>query len=304
MGKTMFERTVRHLVAAMWKRRRFHGLVVFTYHQVTPEFDPRFHLRGDWTSLSRFEAQLDFIRHYFEVLPLPEAVARWKSNRVRGLQAALTFDDGDISVRDHIVPTLQRRGLPATFFLNTAYGHGRGYVWYTVTNYLSHAAPEVRARAANGLLERAGQLRATDDAEFYDRTRREVEALSPLVDDSRPLFVDPGFLGTLDPQQFTVGLHGHEHERHSMMPAAWQRQNIERNMQVLRDLPNYTPLFAIPFGRPMDWDVTLARTAFDLDVDLITSNGGLNVQRDLQLRRIPADDRSVRDEFEREIVGW
>ncbi len=301
----MIERWIRFLSAAMWKRKRGRALAVFTFHQVSPQFDPRFQHEATWTRLDHFEQQLDFIKDYFKVLPLPEAMAKWKRDDLRGMFAAITFDDGDVTVRDHIVPALSKRGLPATFFVNSAHGQGKGYYWFPVMNYLANAPDAaVKAKLTAELKEKADKLRRTEDAAFYEQTRREVEALASIVDDSKPLLVDRDYLATLDEKQFTVGLHGHEHQRFALMPPQWQMENLQKNIEALSDLKTYRPIFAIPFGRPMDWDMTLVHAALHLNVDMVSSNGGINFQRDVHLLRMPSDGRDVKAEFNREIVGW
>jgi peptidoglycan/xylan/chitin deacetylase (PgdA/CDA1 family) len=299
----MLERLIRFFAASMWKRRHGRLLVVFNYHQVSPTFDPRFQSEHTWTSLDHFRRQVEFIKSYFSVLPLPEAIDRLKRHALKGIHAAITFDDGDISMQTHAAPLLKEMGVPATFFVNTAYGQGR-YYWFPVLNYLGHGDEKLKALLTPELKARAGKLRRTEDAKLYDATRQEVEALAHHIDESRPLLVGDDWLASLDGQQFTLGAHGHEHQRYSMMPADWQADNLRTNAELLRQFPAYRPIFALPFGRHYDWDNTALRIAIDQGHTLLTADGGVNQRRDAHILRVPADGRVAKELFAREIVGW
>jgi len=300
----MLERFIRFLAASMWKRRHGRVLAVFNYHQVSPTFDPRFQSQHTWTSLEQFRVQIEFIKSYFQILPLPEAIDRLNGLALKGIHAAITFDDGDISMQQHALPLLRELGVPASFFVNTAYGKGR-YYWFPVFNHLQHAAdPKVRALLTPKFRQRVDQLRRTNDATLYNEVRSEIESLAPHVDDQQPLLVNHDWLAGLDGEQFTLGAHGHEHQRHSMMPAAWQAENLRKNAEILRQFRAYRPIFALPFGRYYDWDVTSVRIAAEQGHTLLTADGGINHFRDAHIRRIPADSRNVKSTFTKEIVGW
>lgn len=300
----MLERLIRFLAASMWKRKHGRVLAVFNYHQVSPTFDPRFQSEHTWTSLEHFRQQIEFIKSYFQILPLPDAIDRLNRHALKGIHAAITFDDGDISMQQHAQPLLKEMGVPASFFVNTAYGQGR-YYWFPVLNYLEHAKDaDVRALLTPALKQRAKQLRKTHDAKLYDEVRCELESLAVHVDESQPLLVGDDWLASLDGEQFTLGAHGHEHQRYSMMSAQWQSDNLQKNAQILRQFRAYRPIFALPFGRYDDWDTTAVRIAAEQGHTLLTADGGINQFRDAHIRRIPADSRDVKATFTKEIVGW
>lgn len=300
----MLERLIRFLSASMWKRKHGRVLAVFNYHQVSPVFDSRFQCEHTWTSLDRFRAEIEFIKSYFQVLPLPQAIDRLNRHELKGIHAAITFDDGDISMQQHALPLLKEMGVPASFFVNTAYGKG-SYYWFPVFNFLQHVEDEkVRALLTPQLKQRVEQLRKTNDAKLYNEVRSEIESLSGHIDDRQPLLVGDDWLRSLDGEQFTLGTHGHEHQRHSLMPAAWQAENLRRSAEILRQYRAYRPIFALPFGRYYDWDQTTLNITLEQGHTFLTADGGINQFRDAHIRRIPADSRDVKATFQREIVGW
>ena len=89
-----------------------------------------------------------------------------------------------------------------------------------------------------------------------------------------------------------------------MMPATWQRQCIERNIECLSDLPGFCRLFAVPFGRPHDWDDAVAGICAELGLELMLGNGGINRPGTGVWQRIPADHAPALGMFRHSLVGW
>jgi len=89
---------------------------IFVYHDVA-EFDAAHFSRRYSTTVSAFHAQIDHLAQLFSFVPLEEVV-RPGPMPSGGRVAALTFDDGFLSVRDAILPYLSARGIPFAIFLN------------------------------------------------------------------------------------------------------------------------------------------------------------------------------------------
>lgn len=87
--------------------------VVFLFHRV----DDR--LADDPISVScaAFDMWLDAIGDFFEVLPYSEMVRRLADGKDVSTCASITFDDGYRDNALNAAPALQKRGLPATFFI-------------------------------------------------------------------------------------------------------------------------------------------------------------------------------------------
>ena len=100
-------------------------LSVFIFHRVLPVPDPLF---ADEIDAHRFDTLLGWVRNWFNVLPLDEAVRRLKDGSLPARAAALTFDDGYSDNHDQALPILKRHGLPCTFFIATGFLDG-GRMW-------------------------------------------------------------------------------------------------------------------------------------------------------------------------------
>src|SRR6266850_5559814 len=100
-------------------------LSILVYHRVVPEPDP---LVPEAVCAMEFDWQLAVLSRWFTVLSLREATARLHSGTLPVRAACVTFDDGYADNVTVALPFLRRRGLPATFFLATAFIDG-GRMW-------------------------------------------------------------------------------------------------------------------------------------------------------------------------------
>ena len=242
-----------------------------------------------------FATEVDYLTAEFEIMPLHDAIARLDHGVLRGSCAALTFDDGDASVSQYVAPMLRTRGLPATFFINSAYLDGRRSYWFPILSYLCTVEdPKLREALPVELKEKALQLRATNDPIFYREVRDRIEQLASLLPNLAARLISTEWIEKLDGEQFAIGAHGHEHQRFSMMPSEWQLDDLRENIRVLSQFQAYRPIFAVPFGRPWDWSNETIRIVRDQGLEVVLADGGLNVGPRETYRRIPSDGRTIR----------
>jgi peptidoglycan/xylan/chitin deacetylase (PgdA/CDA1 family) len=100
-------------------------LSVLIFHRVLAARDPLF---PDEPDIARFDELMRWVREWFNVLPLDEAVSRLKNGKLPARAAALSFDDGYADNFLHALPVLQQHGLTATFFIATGFVDG-GRMW-------------------------------------------------------------------------------------------------------------------------------------------------------------------------------
>lgn len=102
--------TRRHLIASC----NFPVGILF-YHRVADAHPT------PWTiSRRNFVAHLDYLERNFQIVSLAEAQRRVRSPHNSQPSVAITFDDGYAENCDFAIPELQRRGLPATYFVATS----------------------------------------------------------------------------------------------------------------------------------------------------------------------------------------
>jgi len=100
-------------------------LSVLIFHRVLREKDPLLPFEPDG---DEFEERLRWVRQWFNVLSLVDAVRRLKEGTLPARPMCITFDDGYANNADIALPILLRVGLKATFFIATAFLDG-GRMW-------------------------------------------------------------------------------------------------------------------------------------------------------------------------------
>src|SRR6266852_1601112 len=83
---------------------------------------------------SSFRGQMKYLKKYFVVIPLSEAVERLRNGEIHQPTAVITFDDGLQNNHDVVFPILREAGLPATIFLPTELVNTNDTLWYCRLN--------------------------------------------------------------------------------------------------------------------------------------------------------------------------
>jgi peptidoglycan/xylan/chitin deacetylase (PgdA/CDA1 family) len=265
-------------------------LLVFTFHQSSPVFNKRLNSKYIWSSISFLEDQLSYLKKNFPIVELSEGISELRSGKMKGTHISITFDDGDVSLQHYIVPLFEKLKIPATFFINTAYLNisKTGY-WFNIYSYLeSDPQPNLNILTPE-LSEIVLKLRNTNDVEFYRKNFQKIEDLSKYINKDVRFYVSTEFLESLNRELFTLGLHGHEHQRFSMMTAEWQKTNLLENIKILSKLNTYRPIFAIPFGKAHDWSKDTIDICKEIGLEIVFSDGGFNKRNSYGIKRIPAD---------------
>lgn len=110
------------VVSPAGKRAR---LSILIFHRVLAERDQLF---PDEPDVARFHEMMRWVKHWFNVLPLEEAVVRLKCGNLPASAASITFDDGYADNLIYATPVLKELGLHATFFIATGFLDG-GRMW-------------------------------------------------------------------------------------------------------------------------------------------------------------------------------
>lgn len=66
---------------------------------------------------AEFDRQMQYLKKYFDVVPLARAFAHAGGERVIRDSVAVTLDDGYEDAAEHALPVLRRYGIPATVFV-------------------------------------------------------------------------------------------------------------------------------------------------------------------------------------------
>ena len=254
----MMIRVLLNILAPSGKDSR---LSVLIFHRVRVASDPLFPEEGD---AARFEEQLRWVRDWFRVLPLPEAVAGLRNGKLPARPLCITFDDGYADNATQALPILCKLGLSATFFIATGYLNG-GRMWNDTVIEAVRAASGPRLDLANlGLgafpIDTIPAKRAAIDSLLtrlkhlpLDERQRKTDSIAERVGASLPndLMLTDAQVRELHAAGMTIGAHTSTHPILAKLDDGRAREEILESKRYLeRLLAEPVTLFAYPNGKP------------------------------------------------------
>jgi peptidoglycan/xylan/chitin deacetylase (PgdA/CDA1 family) len=96
-------------------------LSILIFHRILAAPDA---LLPDELDAARFDAVCGWLRRWFNVLPLDEAVRQLAAGDLAARALSITFDDGYADNHNVALPILARHGMCATFFVATGFLDG------------------------------------------------------------------------------------------------------------------------------------------------------------------------------------
>jgi peptidoglycan/xylan/chitin deacetylase (PgdA/CDA1 family) len=254
-------------------------LSTLIFHRVLDRPDPLFPEEID---AARFDTLCGWLRNWFNVLPLDEAVQRLAAGTLPARAAAITFDDGYEDNHRVALPILERHGLNATFFVSTGFLDG-GCMWNDVVIEALRAAPGPRldlrrvegAELGEHALPDAAARRAAIDAvigrvKYLEPTLRlqvvhAVAQAAGLATLPQPM-MQAAQVKALADRGMRVGAHTVQHPILARLPDGAALSEISQGKARLEAIVGRpVTLFAYPNGKPgTDYSaatVALARRA-------------------------------------------
>ncbi len=285
-------------------------LSVLIFHRVLPRPDPLFPGEID---TAQFDAICQWVKGWFNVLPLDEAARRLREGDLPARALSITFDDGYADNHDVALPILKKHGLPATFFIATGFLDG-GRMWNdTVIEAIRRAAlPQLDLRGVCGMdlgthpLRTVEERRAAIDRvigsiKYMAPAERQavVDALAVRAETALPhdLMMSSEQVRAMHRAGMQIGGHTVSHPILARLDRRAARDEIEAGKTTLETLTGEpVTLFAYPNGKPVE-DYTgeavelVKETGFDAAVS--TAWGAANAATDrFQLPRFTPWDRT------------
>ncbi|MFD2365210.1 polysaccharide deacetylase family protein [Pseudoduganella sp. GCM10020061] len=257
MSRRPFTRALLSVVAPGGAR----GLSILVYHRVLPHADPLFPAIVD---AERFSLQLDLLRRCFNVLPLPEALARMRTGSLPPRAACITFDDGYADNEAVALPLLRAHGLHATFFIATGFLDG-GRMWNdTVIETVRRAPVDTLACDCLGLgmvpvgtpVEKRMAVDLLLGALKYRPMHERVELAARIADGSHArlpndLMMTTAQVRSLHAAGMEIGAHTVHHPILATLRAPAARHEIACGRDALEAITGgKVGLFAYPNGKP------------------------------------------------------
>jgi peptidoglycan/xylan/chitin deacetylase (PgdA/CDA1 family) len=285
-------------------------LSILIFHRVLAAPDP---LRSAEFDAQQFDVVCDWLRRWFNVLPLDAAVRRLAERTLPRRSLAITFDDGYADNHDIALPILLRHGLSATFFVAAGFLDG-GRMWNDTVIEAVRRAPgdrldlraverlglvtyplgsaDARRSAIASIIERIKYLPPAQRDAAANCIAKRAEARLP--DD---LMLRSEQVIALRRAGMQIGAHTVTHPiLASLAAGAVLDEMVQSKRQLEALIQERVQLFAYPNGRPNhDYNaqtVALARDA-GFDAAVTTAWGAATVRTDpFQIPRFTPWDRT------------
>lgn len=98
-------------------------------------------------SSDKFEAQLQHLCKYYDVVSIDEIISDIKSNEINDKKVALTFDDGYIDFYEKAWPLLKKYNVPATVYITTEFIDKRQWMWPDKVRVMLNKTAQVKVDA-------------------------------------------------------------------------------------------------------------------------------------------------------------
>jgi peptidoglycan/xylan/chitin deacetylase (PgdA/CDA1 family) len=299
------------------KRSGSGALVVVLYHIVSDEDVPHVRHLYSYKGPRQFREDLELLLKQYSPVGLSEVID-W----VEGTKSLpphcflLTVDDGLREVHDVMAPILTQMGIPATFFLSSAFLDNRELCYDHKASLLADRLGSKQSserQAAAELLREAGISGATlpEAVLRVDYRRRALldrvaACLQVDVQDylnkRRPYLTSDQTRQLID-RGFTIGAHGVDHPFYSVLSLEEQlRQTLESMQAIRKTFELDYGVFAFPHtdaGLSMEFFQQVRRSGL---IDITFGNGGLaGGGTRCHLPRVNLEDPS---QSATEILAW
>lgn len=227
----------------------------------TPHFLPFYHVVSNeklphifnypYRSTEQFEKELDFFLKYFKPVSLKELLITQKGTQK---MFHLSFDDGLKECAEIIAPVLIEKGIPATFFVNTAFVDNRQlfhkYKASLILNVLKEKPNQHADKrlAENGLSENSILKAEIGQTDILDEV---AELLG--IDFQKFLKKNQPYLTTnqilkLQSEGFSIGAHSVDHPEFYKISEKQQIEQVQKSMDWIGEKINpEIKTFSFPF---------------------------------------------------------
>lgn len=231
------------------------GWYIFYYHDVSNDSRVPSSIR---TAPERFASEIGFLKRNFDLAAFSEGLRALRAGTIDRPIASVCFDDGFSGVLRHELPILERERVPHILFLNGAFLDGDA------------VADAVIARQVG---KDGNSLRPLMHPEQYPVLWAGVRERFEWSD----VHISWPSLTAFPSDLTQFGNHSRNHYWLAGLPFGVQEEEIASNDALLRKLPGYQSLLALPFGTSDCFDeATLAvNDAVHGDV-VIKAVGGIN----------------------------
>ena len=211
----------------------------------------------------QFNKDLDYLLKYFSPIEIPEILNCIKENRPFPKNSFLiTFDDGLSEIYNVVAPILEKKGIPAIFFINNAYVDNKKLFYRfkisllideLIKNANSNSVIKVYAAALNSnslkpenIIERLKDVQQSDEATLDQIANQIGFSFENYLQTIQPFLTSLQIKALLD-KGFYIGGHSVSHPYYPSLSLDGQLQETLESLQLLNErFEIKNRLFAFP----------------------------------------------------------
>lgn len=235
--------------------------VIFPFYHAISDDKP-LHLKHLYKikSVQRFEKDIDQLLGGLKPLTIDEAISSYHEKGAKpGFH--LSFDDGLKECSQLIAPVLLRKGIPATFFINSAFTDNRSLFHRHKASLLADRLMNENCNLPDSLLQKYKLGHFTPkqvidyilNAEFQhnpllDEFAQSIELSYDLYLKTETPYMSQAELTWLKKNGFTIGSHSQNHPEFYRLSDDEIKHEIETDIQNIKNITGSKPrYFAYPF---------------------------------------------------------
>ncbi len=252
----------------------------------------------------KFEADLDFLLKYYKPISASELKTLIHTNQeVKEHYFFLSFDDGLAEIYDIVAPILLRKGIPATFFLNTDFIDNRAMFFrmkasLLIDNIIINPLSSDLKKDIQQVF-RTYQLDYQKEKDLLKIDYQSQKALDDIADilgfsfqeyqQKTPIYLTTSQIKELQKHDFSIGSHSCSHPYYYALSEEQQIEETLQSLQILQAKFGISErLFAFPFT-----DYQVSKSFFEKTSSVIDlSFGTASLKHDsipTNLQRIPME---------------
>lgn len=301
------------LPLSFWKNITAQQFFLPFYHSISDSTLP--HLRNLYQvrNVQQFEKDLDFLLRHFKAIDLQQLILN--KNHLPKNTFWLSFDDGLYECRTIIAPILLQKGVPATFFINSAFVDSNETMFRYKASWL---IDEIRQKQLNLPEDKKQELLAKyqfssdlsplssafllrisyAQRNFLDDLQNILELDFDAYKKENPIYMSSHDIQWLINQGFSIGSHSIDHPQYKDISLATQITQTKESQLFINEKFNISyRVFAFPFTDDgvkndfFEWAFANNGGAFDFTF------GGAGLKREanfpLHLQRFPMETQQL-----------
>jgi len=260
-------------------------IIVPFYHTVAEQPLPHIKHLYRMKTVEEFLKDLDFLLKHFEAIDV-ETLHHYHIQKVVPKKPVfhLTFDDGMKEIYEIVAPILLKKGIPATFFINS------GFVDNKALFYRHRESLECENRYALQSLHVTKEDNSKSLVSCHSSLKNKIE-IDEFLEKDMPYLTTEQII-ELSNNGFTFGAHSVDHPYYNTISLDEQLRQTRESLDFVSSIINQKlRLFAFPFT---DYEVSQQFfNEIEPDVDLCFGTAGLkNDEIPFNIQRIAGEKRT------------